>query len=89
VISDVTKMNPDRLGFTGPRTLTNLPQKVTLIDCVNVCSSTLFEVNHQYYRQRPEVIADVQAVLGGAPPDAIANRLFVPDKRAFRIGAAP
>lgn len=88
VISDVTKANPDRLGFTGPRTLTNLPQKVALVDCTLVCTSTLLEVNHQYYRQRPEVIADVQQVLAGTAPDQIANRTFVPDKRAFRIGPA-
>ncbi len=88
VISDVTKANPDRLGFTGPRTLTNLPQKVTLVDCAAVCSSTLLEVNHQYYRQRPEVLADVQQVLAGVAPDQIGNRKYIPDKRAFRIGAA-
>jgi esterase/lipase superfamily enzyme len=87
-ISDVTKNNPDRLGTTGPRTLTNLPQKVTLVDCARVSFTSLPEVNHQYYRQRPEVIADVQAVLAGIAPDAIPNRTFIPDKRAFRIGAA-
>ena len=89
-ISDVTKNNPDRLGTTGPRTLTNLPQKVTLVDCARVSSTpSLLEVNHQYYRQRPEVIADVQAVLAGVAPDSIPNRSFIPDKRAFRIAAAP
>jgi esterase/lipase superfamily enzyme len=89
-ISDVTKMNPDRLGTAGPRTLTNLPQKVTLIDCTRVSSTpSISEANHQYYRQRPEVLADVQAVLAGVPPDSIPNREFLADKRAFRIGAAP
>jgi hypothetical protein len=43
------------------------------------------EVNHQYYRQRSEVIADVQAVLSGKMADQIGNREFVPSKRAFRI----
>lgn len=88
-ISDVTKANPDRLGTAGPRTLTSLPQKVTLVDCSRVSSTALSEANHQYYRQRPEVIADVQAVLAGMPPDSIGNREFLADKRAFRIGAAP
>ena len=36
IISDTTKGNPDRLGSTGPRTLTNLPHKITLVDCRNV-----------------------------------------------------
>jgi esterase/lipase superfamily enzyme len=88
VISDTTKMHPDRLGTTGPRTLSNLPQKVTLVDCANVSSTaSLSDVNHQYYRQRPEVLADVQAVLAGQSPDQIINRDFVPNKRAFRIRA--
>jgi esterase/lipase superfamily enzyme len=88
VISDTTKMHPDRLGTTGPRTLSNLPQKVTLVDCANVSSTaSLSDANHQYYRQRPEVLADVQAVLGGESPDQIPNRDFVPNKRAFRIRA--
>jgi esterase/lipase superfamily enzyme len=89
-ISDVTKMNPDRLGTAGPRTLTNLPQKVTLIDCTRVSSTpAISEANHQYYRQRPEVLADVQAVLAGVPADSIPNREFLSDKRAFRISAVP
>jgi esterase/lipase superfamily enzyme len=87
-ISDVTKANPDRLGTIGPRTLTNLPQKVTLVDCGRVSATSLAEVNHQYYRQRPEVLADVRAVLAGAAPDAIPNRDFIADKRAFRIRPA-
>lgn len=88
-ISDITKTNPDRLGSTGPRTLTQLPQKVTLIDCSPVSSTTLAEVGHQYYRKRPEVVADVQAVLAGMPPDSIPNRVFLTDKRAFRILEKP
>jgi esterase/lipase superfamily enzyme len=90
VISDVTKTNPDRLGTAGPRTLTSLPQKVTLVDCTRVSATpSLSEANHQYYRQRPEVLADVQAVLAGLPPDSIPNREFLADKRAFRIRPIP
>lgn len=88
-ISDVTKTHPDRLGSTGPRTLTQLPQKVTLVDCTAVSGTGLGEVNHQYYRQRPEVLADVQAVLAGLAPDQVPHREYLPDKRAFRIRAAP
>jgi esterase/lipase superfamily enzyme len=87
-ISDVTKANPDRLGTIGPRTLSGLPQKVTLVDAGRVSSTSLTEVNHQYYRQRPEVLADVRAVLSGLAPDAIPNRDFIADKRAFRIRPA-
>jgi hypothetical protein len=67
-ISDITKGNPDRLGSAGPHTLTNLPQKITLIDCDQVCETTLLDANHQYYRKRPEVLADICAVLDGTRP---------------------
>ena len=35
-----TKGNPDRLGSTGPRTLTNLPHKISLVDCRKVCETS-------------------------------------------------
>jgi esterase/lipase superfamily enzyme len=87
-ISDRTKGNPDRLGSTGPRTLTNLPHKITLVDCRNVDGTgSISDSNHQYYRKRPEVIADIRQVLAGVPPDKVVNREYVPDKRSYRIKA--
>lgn len=99
VISDVTKRNPDRLGATGPRVRANLPRKVDLVDCrlvdhVPPDELSLDEIGrslsqHQYYRLRPEVIADVKQVLAGVQPSDIANRDFVPDDRSFVIRPAP
>lgn len=86
-ISDITKGNADRLGTAGPHTLTNLPQKITLIDCDQVCETTLLEANHQYYRKRPEVVADVSAVLDGTRPENIPGRSWVPARGAFVIAA--
>ena len=88
-ISDVTKGNPDRLGSAGPHTLTNLPQKITLIDCDQVCETTLLDANHQYYRKRPEVLADICAVLDGTRPEAIPGRVWVPARGAFVVAAKP
>lgn len=89
-ISDATKSNPDRLGSTGPRTLSDLPRKVVLVDCAPVADVPgLADATHQYYRARPEVVADVQAVLAGAAPDAVAGRRYIDAARAFRIEAAP
>ena len=52
-ISDLTKGNPDRLGSTGPRTLTSLPQKVTLVDCTDVSgTSSLTDVGHRSEERR-------------------------------------
>jgi esterase/lipase superfamily enzyme len=89
-ISDTTKGNPDRLGSTGPRTLSNLPHKITLVDCreVDETRPLVSDSSHQYYRKRPEVIADVRQVLAGIAPDRVANRVYVPEKRSYRIGAA-
>jgi esterase/lipase superfamily enzyme len=89
VISDVSKGNPDRLGATGPRTLTSLPQKVTLVDCTEVSSTgSVTDANHQYYRKRAEVIADVRQVLAGKPPEAVTGREWIPARTCFRIKAA-
>jgi esterase/lipase superfamily enzyme len=86
VISDTTKVNPDRLGATGPRTLTNLPQKVTLVDCAAVSTTGSIEHgNHQYYRLRAEVVADVRQVIAGVPPDKVNGRDWIPARSAFRI----
>jgi esterase/lipase superfamily enzyme len=84
-ISDITKGNPDRLGSAGPRTLSDLPRKVVLVDCSLVADCPgLSDGLHQYYRSRAEVVADVQAVLSGTAPDAI-GRDFASAARAFRI----
>jgi esterase/lipase superfamily enzyme len=84
-ISRDTKNAQDRLGATGPRTLSDLPLKVTLIDCERVSDTGFSDRAHQYYRNRPEVIADVRQVLRGVRPDEVLAREFVPEKRASRI----
>ena len=88
-ISDLTKGNPDRLGSTGPRTLTSLPHKVTLVDCTRVsATSPLTDAGHQYYRKRPEVIADIRQVLAGTAPEDVAGRDWVESRRCFQIREA-
>lgn len=85
-ISDITKSNPDRLGQAGPRTLTDLPRKVVLVDCAAVSDiAGLTDANHQYYRSRREVVEDVQAVLARVAPDQVKQRVFAAAARAFRI----
>lgn len=84
-ISDATKGNPDRIGATGPRTLTSLPHKVTLVDCSDVSDTTLSDARHQYYLKRREVLDDVRQVLAGKRPEEIAGREWIPSRRSFRI----
>jgi esterase/lipase superfamily enzyme len=89
VISDVSKGNPDRLGATGPRTLTSLPQKVILVDCTDVSATKpLTDANHQYYRKREEVQEDMRQVIAGKAPEAVPNRAWVPSRTCFRIKPA-
>ncbi|MFN6954693.1 MAG: alpha/beta hydrolase [Acetobacteraceae bacterium] len=88
-ISDVTKGNPDRLGSTGPRTLTSLPQKVTLVDCAEVSdTSPISDARHQYYRKRAEVLADIRAVLAGTAPEDVPGREWIAARSCFRIKPA-
>jgi esterase/lipase superfamily enzyme len=84
-LSDITKLQPDRLGTQGPRNKDGLHRKVALIDCTDVDFTKLKHGWHQYYRFRPEVYEDVRAVLAGALPRAIVGRQFMPDERAYRI----
>lgn len=89
LISDKTKRNPDRLGSDGPRLTDDLPRKVTLISCRDVDNSVEdgwpdLQV-HQYYRLRPEVLADIRDVLAGISPDDIANREYNAASRSYRI----
>ncbi len=89
VISDKTKFNPDRLGFNGPRTFSGLSTRVVAVDCEDVDDTKLAQVNHQYYRRRPEVIRDVRAVLAGARPNDIKGRVEVEPGRRYRIKPKP
>jgi len=90
MISDITKFQPNRLGNGGPRTLTSLPHKIVLVDCSDVSDTETFtEARHQYYRKRPEVLADVRFVLAGkAPEDIKPGRSWIAARRCFRIREA-
>jgi len=85
--SDWTKGNPNRLGTGGPRSIDKVDQRVVAIDCREVDDTPGDNGNHNYYRSRPEVIADVAAVLHGAAPDQIDNRTSLGARR-YRLRGA-
>ncbi|MDR6955026.1 esterase/lipase superfamily enzyme [Ancylobacter sp. 3268] len=89
IISDTTKLNPDRLGAWGPRTFDGLDSAIYGIDCADVCATGLTHANHQYYRIRPEVIADVRQVMAGKGPDQVTGRVAVRAGRQYRIKPRP
>lgn len=89
-ISDATKGNPNRLGADGPSDLPNLPPRVFTVDCSLVDETIPEHGRHQYHRIRPEVIADIRAILAGTPPDAIGpSRQIVRPGRSWRLQPAP
>jgi esterase/lipase superfamily enzyme len=86
LISHGTKANPNRLGSTGPRTLTSLPHKVVLVDCSDVSSTDdIADARHQYYRKRAEVISDARYVISGLLPERIPGRKWIPERRCFLL----
>ncbi|WP_028969228.1 alpha/beta hydrolase [Sphingomonas sp. URHD0057] len=85
LISDKTKGNPDRLGSDGPRMLDLLPKKVFVVDCGRVAGAGDPMIQHSYYIHCQPVSADLQATLGGVPPDSIVNRDVIRAERAYRI----
>jgi len=81
-VSDITKANPERLGDDGPRHPFQIPAKVTQIDCTKVVAGV---VEHSYYKDSPEVVADVTAVLSGTEPEHVPQRVFVEDRNRYQI----
>ena len=81
-ISDLTKSNPDRLGDDGPRLPFQIPAKVTQIDCTPVVEGV---VEHSYYIDTEEVVADLLEVLAGKEPHEIPGREFIEDRNRFML----
>lgn len=87
MIGDATKGTPDRLGADGPRDLAALPPRAYAVDCSRVDWTIVEHGRHQYYRIRPEVIADIKEVLRGTAPADIPARETVMPGRSWRLRA--
>ncbi len=81
-VSDKTKGNPDRLGDDGPRVPRGIPGKVSLIDCTSVVDGL---VEHSYYLDSEEVVADMQEVLVATPSEQIEGRKYVHETNCYRL----
>ena len=93
MVSDFTKLNPDRLGATGPKYGSNRP-KIHLVDCRDVDEpdriseepGKRYDISvHQYYRLRREVIQDIQQILAGKAPSDIRGRRLIKENGSYRI----
>lgn len=86
MVSNTTKMNPNRLGTGGPKSFSGLSSQIVAIDCSAVDETDPLHGRHQYYRLRGEVIGDVRAVLSREyKPDQVPGRVTVEPARRFRI----
>lgn len=87
-VSDLSKGNPERLGSHGPKNMALTSDRVVAVDCRRVDETKFSHGNHQYYRLRKEVIADVVQVLAGKASDEIHGRDAINNHpRRFRIKA--
>jgi len=87
--SDKVKLNPDRLGQTGPRNMAETDDRVVAIDVTELLSDSPDGwLDHWYHRQTPAVMADMKAVLDyeGPDPGSLPNRRALPaGPRRFRL----
>jgi len=85
VVSDWTKMNPDRLGATGPRRAETLPPKFSQLNCSVIIDHEEDPTGHQYYRNNPRVRADIFELLDGTEDEDIAGRTYRRDRNYYRL----
>ena len=81
-VSDKTKGNPDRLGDDGPRVPRGVPGKVSLVDCTPVVDGI---VEHSYFLDSPQVVADMRHVIIGISSDEIPARAYVQETNRYRL----
>lgn len=68
-VSELTKGNMDRLGADGPENMSPIADKVTAVDVSGVVKYDGDLIDHAYYLNSPEVLADMHALmLGKTPP---------------------
>ena len=58
-ISDMTKLNPDRLGEDGPQFPQYLPGTVEVVDVTKRVDRSADRTGHQYYKQDSWVLDDM------------------------------
>ena len=85
VISDTTKLNPDRLGSNGPIDMDLIDAKIVCVDCRHVDETDFLHANHQYYRLREEVIGDVRQVLAGLEAGEVQGRKRLEHRNRYMI----
>jgi esterase/lipase superfamily enzyme len=88
VVTGVTAtdiLNRPRMGSSGPASVSKIPRNTRIVDYTLAIAAdntptppgeTAWNYKlHQYYRTNPAIRDDIGAILSGAPPDDIDNRL--------------
>ncbi len=89
VIAENTKGRPERLGSDGPENIRALNDKISVVDVSGVLYADDDNTNHQYYLKNKKVQADVKAVFDGSLATEIPGRVYLPDKKRFRLKGRP
>jgi esterase/lipase superfamily enzyme len=87
-VSDRTKGNSARLGADGPQNFDLTSERVMALDCRDISKTTTAHGRHQYYRLRPEALADVQATLADEPQIGRLGRQEIRPGRSWRLRSA-
>lgn len=87
-VSDRTKGNSARLGADGPQNLDLTSERVMALDCRDISKTATAHGRHQYYRLRPEALADVQATLADEPQIGRPGRQEIRPGRSWRLRSA-
>jgi esterase/lipase superfamily enzyme len=83
-LSDVTKMNPNRLGSDGPHHPLDVPGNVNNIDVSDVVHGI---AEHDYYVTNDKVRQDVNAVLRELRPDKVPGRRYLASQNRYLLKA--
>ena len=87
-ISALTKGNPPRLGFMGPKSYMNVPGNVSFVHCHDTVVDDGGDITgHYYYRRNERVRADMLSVLAGLPPGQVPGRRKDPENQSYTLEA--
>lgn len=88
-IGDLTKGNPPRLGFMGPKSYMNVTGYLSFVDCHDaVVDDGGDTAVHYYYPRDERVRADMLSVLADLPPGQVPGRCKDPENQSY-VGKSP
>lgn len=88
-IGDLTKGNPPRLGFMGPKPYMNVTGYLSFVHCHDAVVADGGDIAVHYYYPRDErVRADMLSVVADLPPGQVPGRRKDPENQSY-VGKSP